>query len=387
VKNAGLPGACRVNAPIACGSSVAPAGACPEALRGGVFIDPYAAAPYLFHLAVIEVVRKAEPNLHTFRSDEPVEYRLAAMRQGETGPIEQCPIEHLLLLRSGDGVPLAVRAFAGTGQNASEQASAFAMQEIARPIADHHRNALFQTLPEREGFIESGYRYEEDMLLAQRVIKAAQAREGNAKAAADLERIKERQRGLETLKEQALAAMRNEPELISAGEVKFVAHALVIPSADPEDRKRHDEEVEKIAVRIAFEYEREQGGTPRDVSTPALARTAGLTDNPGFDLLSSRPAFGATRETSTVFEERAIEVKGRAGIGDIELTENEWSRACNLRERYWLYVVYECGTPSPRLLRIQNPFYKLITTAKGGVMIDQSEIFRSAAQSAARWWT
>ena len=107
-------------------------------------------------------------------------------------------------------------------------------------------------------------------------------------------------------------------------------------SADPEDRKRHHEEVEKIAVRIASEYEREQGWTPRDVSTPPLARAAGLTDNPGFDLLSSRPAFGATREPSTVFEERAIEVKGRAAIGDIELTEND-----NLRERYWLYVAYE----------------------------------------------
>ena len=219
-----------------------------DALRGGVFIDPYAAAPYMFHLAVIEVVRKAAPNLNGSRSDEPVEYRLAAMRQGETGQIEQCPIEHLLLLRSGDGVPLAVRAFAGTGQNASEQASAYASEAIAEPIAGHHRNALLQTLPEREGFIESGYRYEEDMLLAQRVIKAAQAREGNAKAAADLERIKERQRALEALKEQALAAMRNEPELISAGEVNFLAHALVIPSADPEDRKRHDAEVEKIAV-------------------------------------------------------------------------------------------------------------------------------------------
>ncbi len=332
----------------------------------------------MFHLGVIEVVRKAAPNLDGLRSDEPVEYRLAAMRQGETGQIEQCPIEHLLLLRSGDGVPLAVRAFAGTGQNASEQAAAYASQAIADPIACQHRNALLQTLPEREKFIESGYRYEEDMLLAQRVIKAAQAREGNAKAAADLERIKERQRALGTLKDQALAAMRNEPELISAGEVNFLAHALVIPSADPEDRKRHDAEVEKIAVGIASEYEREQGWTARDVSTPPLARAAGLTDYPGFDILSSRPAFGATRQTSTVFEERAIEVKGRAAIGDIELTENEWSRACNLSDRYWLYVVYKCGTPYPRLLRVRDPFRRLIATPKGGVLIDETEVVKVA---------
>ncbi len=130
----------------------------------------------------------------------------------------------------------------------------------------------------------------------------------------------------------------------------------MVPSTDPEDRKRHDDEVEKIAVRIASEYEREQGWTPRDVSTPPLARAAGLSDNPGFDILSTRPAFGATSQRSTVFEERAIEVKGRAGVGDIELTENEWSRACNSRDRYWLYVVYDCGTSNPRLLRVQNPF-------------------------------
>jgi hypothetical protein len=77
--------------------------------------------------------------------------------------------------------------------------------------------------------------------------------------------------------------------------------------------------------------------------------------------------------------ERAIEVKGRAGACDIELTENERSRACNLRERYWLYVVYDCGTPNPRLLRVQDPFRKLIATAKGGVIIDETGVLRYAA--------
>jgi hypothetical protein len=57
-----------------------------------------------------------------------------------------------------------------------EQAEAFALQVIARPIADRHRQALLESLPEREGFITAGYRYEEDQLLAQRVMKAAQAR-------------------------------------------------------------------------------------------------------------------------------------------------------------------------------------------------------------------
>lgn len=75
---------------------------------------------------------------------------------------------------------------------------------------------------------------------------------------------------------------------------------------------------------------------------------------------------------------RAIEVEGRAGVGDIELTENEWSRACNSRDRYWLYVVYQCGTVTPRLFRVQDPFRKLIATAKGGVIIEENEVIGAA---------
>ena len=77
-------------------------------------------------------------------------------------------------------------------------------------------------------------------------------------------------------------------------------------------------------------------------------------------------------------------MKGRAGIGDIELTENEWARACNLRERYWLYVVYDCASPRPQLLRVQDPFEKLIVRARGGVVIDEREIFEVAEMSGQR---
>lgn len=66
-----------------------------------------------------------------------------------------------------------------------------------------------------------------------------------------------------------------------------------------------------------------------------------------------------------------------SSFSDFELTENEWSRSCNLRDRYWLYVVYNCGTPNPRLVRVNDPFYKLIATAKGGVLIGEEEIFRA----------
>lgn len=59
----------------------------------------------------------------------------------------------------------------------------------------------------------------------------------------------------------------------------------------------------------------------------------------------------------------------------MEVTENEWVKACNLRDRYWLYVVYDCASPHPRLLRVQDPFANLLVRAKGGVVIDEREIF------------
>ena len=107
----------------------------------------------------------------------------------------------------------------------------------------------------------------------------------------------------------------------------------------------------------------------RDVSTPPKARLDGLNDYPGFDLMSKRAS-----------EERGIEVKGRVGVGDIELTENEWARACILRERYWLYAVFDCGGVQPRLLRVQDPFAKLIAKARGSVVIGYSEVMRSASE-------
>jgi hypothetical protein len=95
---------------------------------------------------------------------------------------------------------------------------------------------------------------------------------------------------------------------------------------------------------------------------------AGLPDNPGFDLLSIR----------SESEKRAIEVKGRAETGDVEVSANEWAKACNLRDGYWLYAVYDCATPGPRLVRVQDPFGRLLAKSKGSVLIGVREIAEAA---------
>ncbi len=62
----------------------------------------------------------------------------------------------------------------------------------------------------------------------------------------------------------------------------------------------------------------------------------------------------------------------------LDLTENGWPKPCNQRGRYWLYVVYDCATQDIRLLRVQDPFGKLVVKAKGGVRIDETAIFGAA---------
>jgi hypothetical protein len=41
-------------------------------------------------------------------------------------------------------------------------------------------------------------------------------------------------------------------------------------------------------------------------------------------------------------------------------------------------VVYDRAITHPRLLRVQDPFAKLLVRAKGGVVVDEAVIFKAA---------
>jgi len=218
--------------------------------------------------------------------------------------------------------------------------------------------------------VTRGFEYQESELAAMRGKLNEKVRAGDTNAKKQLNRVRERQKSLESRRMAALETLRREPSLIAVEDIRFLAHALVLPSNAPEDQKKFDAEVEAIAMKFAMAHEEAAGAVVRDVSKPNLARAAGLTDNPGFDLLSHHATYG----------QKGIEVKGRAGIGDVELTENEWAKACNERDRYWLYVVFDCSTPHPRLLRIPDPFGRLVIKAKGSVLVSPDVLF-SAVQS------
>lgn len=339
-----------------------------DALKGAIFVDPGAQKPCILHLARITVKRQADPAISIFASEEILERRLACFTEDGDGTITECPVEHLLLLKGGRNSHASARRFAAMAPESREAVRAYAMERVAYPLSEAKRRPLLQSIPEREDFLRRGFDFQDGELAAARAAITDKARRGDPRARAELERIKEQQRKLSDQRKEALIRLHREPDLIVPGDVTFFAHVLVVPSEDALDRKQRDDEIEAIAVKYAKAYEEADGATVRDVSTAPEARSAGLSDHPGFDLLSLRPGW----------EERAIEVKGRAGTGDVELTENEWAKACNLRSRYWLYVVYDCAGPQPRLLRVRDPFEKLLVRGRGGVIIDEKSILASA---------
>ncbi len=338
-----------------------------DALHGAVFTDPAATEPYLFHLVLVTVVRRTDPDSKAFTGTHTLEYRLVGLRQQSNGDIQECPVEQLLVLKEAKGITPSSARLAASAASMSEAAKAYAFETIARRNAERLRTVMLDSLAEREDFIRRGYDYEYAELANARVSISKKLRD-DPTASTHLASIKKRQAAIEQHRDETLAVIRREPELIAPGEVTFLAHALVVPAPVSKEIERYDAEIERIAINVVRAYEEALGAIVTDVSTAELALVAGLSEYPGFDLLSHRPDG----------RKLCIEVKGRARIGEIELSENEWAKACNHRDGYWLYVVYDCATAYPRLLRVQDPFGKLLVKALGGVRIAETEIFGAA---------
>ncbi len=101
-----------------------------------------------------------------------------------------------------------------------------------------------------------------------------------------------------------------------------------------------DPEIERIGMEITMRYERAHGRTPEDVAHMNL----------GYDIRSER-----RDDKGNPLERRYIEVKARAGIGEVLLTRNEWFVAKQLGDEYYLYVVFHAATDHPELHIVQNP--------------------------------
>lgn len=165
----------------------------------------------------------------------------------------------------------------------------------------------------------------------------------------DLERVKgERLTGLNRL------------TIARHGPVRHIASAFVLPSiestepqlmalaqeVDPETIRK----IELAAEDIVIRYEMSRGRECQKVGHLKI----------GFDIRSLAPADPQTGYRDPVYGVRRIEVKGRKKGQPIRLTTNEWYKATQLGNSYWLYVVWDpIENPGTEPMRIQNPAVKL----------------------------
>jgi superfamily II DNA or RNA helicase len=102
-----------------------------------------------------------------------------------------------------------------------------------------------------------------------------------------------------------------------------------------------DEEIERLAIQAVIAHEEARGWRVESVEK----------ENRGFDLISRK---AHPEDPQTAIDVRFIEVKGRATMGDIALTTNEYKTAERLKKDYWLYAVFNCAS-KPEIHVIQDP--------------------------------
>lgn len=174
--------------------------------------------------------------------------------------------------------------------------------------------------------------------LSQHKVKAAQGEEMKLAITQEERRLQELQE-----REAALKTELDQEGTLHPETAQLLALALLRPLVPAEQGLPSEDDpavrraVELAAMQTSMDYERAQGRRPEDVSA----------QNVGYDLTSE----GETGR-------RCIEVKGRAGVGAVVLTPNEWITAGRLGERYFLYIVTN-ALSCPQLTVIQDPAAKL----------------------------
>jgi superfamily II DNA or RNA helicase len=241
----------------------------------------------------------------------------------------------LLDLKDADASPYVPEEVTALYEGTDEVVD-WSLDQVLEPYLDELRDRRLRELKIKERYLK--HSLNTLISLSNRKLgeyhRRLEAGEDMARAIAEEEKRKEalirrRDRRLAEIR-QAQYLTRRPPEVVG------VAAILPMPiAADAEvaGAMARDEEVEAVAMQVALAYERAQGRTPEDVSAEDL----------GFDIRSTGPD-GV----------RYIEVKGRATVGSVALTCNEWIKAGRFGADYWLYIVVNCKT-EPQLYVLQNP--------------------------------
>jgi hypothetical protein len=220
---------------------------------------------------------------------------------------------------------------------------------------------------------------------AQDRVMALRAREaGSPEVAVARQRAENDYTDLQRTQKERMAGL-DRLAIARHGPVRHVATALVVPATDaPREAIAEmldglDPEIirqsELAAEAVVIAYESKRGWETERVGHLKI----------GFDVRSLGPADAQTGYRDPVSGIRRIEVKGRQRGQTIRLTTNEWYKAVQLADTYWLYVVWDpLGKPDATPLIIQNPAKHLDHAKKEIVAARYFDIPAEAIEQAAK---
>jgi superfamily II DNA or RNA helicase len=176
------------------------------------------------------------------------------------------------------------------------------------------------------------------------LLSGDQSREANPLLAANIKQVEDKLDELNNRLEKRRKEIERE-RVCTISDIQHHGRVWVLPHPERSAPKIaamvRDDEIEKRAIDAVIAYEEARGWKVTSVES----------ENRGFDLISRRPH---PEDPDTSVEVRFIEVKGRAGVGEVALTTNEFKTAERLKRDYWLYVVFDCVS-EPQIRIIQDP--------------------------------
>ena len=337
--------------------------------RVGFYVDPLTTEPYRLHFFEITIRGKDSRG-----NDVPLHGELVAVRE-QRNQFEIVPSDILLNLPPLASPPAALDPV--ETQTASDYLkSTYQLECRARCQEERqHFARICREYLERSFDARIKRAQERAMLLA---AEATAKPEYKLPADEARKQVDELQRA----REERLDGL-NRLGVARTGPVRHVATAVVLAAGADTESQLAD-----LADELDPNVRRKSELAAEDIVVAAL-REEGFPDDRiervghlklGFDVRAHRVADEATGD---VFVKR-VEVKGRMRGQPVRLTTNEWYKAQQLAETYWLYVVWDPLGKTPELVRIQNPAARLDHAKREIVAARFFEIPADAVANAAK---
>lgn len=302
--------------------------------HGAVFWDLHAKAPYRLDVFTAAVRDGRGNNLH--------ERLFVARADSGDGLSVRQPTIFLDLVPATKGT----QASAVDGLPERNKVEGFLFDAALKPFLNEvaaQRAKENKTVGEHIQISLGELIYRQNMTLAD-LVSRQEAGDQTSGLAGNIKQASDHLEELNARLERRLQELEKERHCTIA-DIRYLGRAWVLPHPDRDKPSIapmvRDEEIEKIAVREAIRHEEARGWVVESVES----------GNRGFDLISRRPH---PHDPKTFLEVRFIEVKGRAGVGEVALSANEYNTAQRLGHDYWLYVAFNCAS-TPELHIVRNP--------------------------------